>query len=163
MGGPIVHNKLFFFTDYEGVRQRSGNILVAQVPTAATRATAAPVIQNAFHHFAVCRMGPPSSDDPRFGQYTESVSNPSNGKHWADQSRLGTVGVDHFTARYNVNQNLTDTYSGVAKGQVQDAPGMMQLGMIGYTRIITPTLVNEANVYYNRFHVDPLASNDPTV
>ena len=48
--GPIIHNKLFFFTDYEGVRQRSGNILNAQVPTAATRASAVPVIQQEFNN-----------------------------------------------------------------------------------------------------------------
>jgi hypothetical protein len=38
MGGPIVHNKLFFFTDYEGFRKEQGtNTSVNTVPTAAER------------------------------------------------------------------------------------------------------------------------------
>lgn len=162
LSGPIIHNKLFFFTDYEGVRQRSGNILIAQVPTAAARLTAVPVIQDAFKTLPLPN-GPVSANDPRFGQYTESVSNPLTENTGLIKVDWQPTAADHFTARYNVNQNVTDTYTGVATGQVQHAPGMMQLGMIGYTRIITPNVVNEANAYYNRFHVDPLASNDPTV
>lgn len=162
IGGAIIHNKLFFFADYEGVRQRSGNILVADVPTAAIRATAVPAIQNAFSTLPLPN-GPISTADPRFGLYTESISNPLTENTGLIRVDWEASSADHITARYNANQNLTDTYFGVATGQVQDAPGMMQLGMIGYTRILTPTLVNEANVYYNRFHVDPLASNNPTV
>jgi hypothetical protein len=162
LGGPIIHNKLFFFADYEGVRQRSGNILIAEVPTAAIRATAVPVVQNALSALPLPN-GAISPADPRFGQYTESVSNPLTENTGIIKVDWLASSLDHFTARYNANQNVTDTFTGVAKGQVQHAPGMMQLGMVGYTRTISASVVNEANVYYNRFHVDPLASNDPTV
>jgi hypothetical protein len=162
LGGAIIHNKLFFFADYEGVRQRSGNILIAEVPTAATRATAVPVVQNALSALPLPN-GAISPADPRFGQYTESVSNPLTENTGIIKVDWLASSLDHFTARYNANQNVTDTFTGVAKGQVQHAPGMMQLGMVGYTRTISASVVNEANVYYNRFHVDPLASNDPTV
>src|SRR5438874_10282482 len=37
MGGPIVRNKLFFFADYEGLRQNAGINLIATVPSAAAR------------------------------------------------------------------------------------------------------------------------------
>jgi len=162
LGGAIVHNKLFFFADYEGVRQRSGNVLIAEVPTAAIRATAVPAIQQAFSTLPLPN-GVISAADPRFGQYTESVSNPLTENTGVLKIDWNASQLDHVTARYNANQNLTETYTGVALGQVQNAPGMMQLGMIGYTRTITPNIVNEANVYYNRFHVDPLASNNTTV
>ncbi len=37
LGGPIKKNKLFFFVDYQGTRQRNGGSLVATVPTQAER------------------------------------------------------------------------------------------------------------------------------
>ncbi len=38
LGGPIVHEKLFFFTDYEGLRVLQGQTDTSLVPTAAQRA-----------------------------------------------------------------------------------------------------------------------------
>jgi hypothetical protein len=37
IGGPILHNKLFFFFDYAGLRENAGTTLYANVPTQAER------------------------------------------------------------------------------------------------------------------------------
>ena len=37
LGGPIIRDKLFFFTDYEGLRTRQGQTLTSLVPTLAQR------------------------------------------------------------------------------------------------------------------------------
>ena len=162
LGGPILRKKLFFFTDYEGVRQRSGTVLLAVVPTAAARSTAVPVVQQALTNLPLPN-GPISAADPRFANYTESVTNPLTENTGIGKIDWQATQNDHITGRYNINQNLTDTYTGVAKGQVQDAPGLMQLAMLNYTRTFSPSVINEASFYFNRFHVDPRASNDPTV
>ncbi|WP_158944694.1 TonB-dependent receptor [Granulicella sp. S190] len=162
LGGPIVHDKIFFFVDYEGVRQRSGSILNAVVPTAEARAAAVPVIQQALSQLPLPN-GPISSSDPRFGQYIIGISNPLTENTGIGKIDWQITPSDRLTGRYNVNQNQTDTFTGVAIGQVQSAPGFMQLGMLGYTHTFTPHVVNEANFYFNRFHVDPRASNVASV
>jgi len=162
LGGPIVHDKVFFFMDYEGVRQRSGTILNAVVPTADARAAAVPLIQQALSQLPLPN-GPISASDPRFGQYIIGVSNPLTENTGIGKIDWQISSSDRLTGRYNVNQNQTDTYTGVALGQVQDAPGFMQLAMIGYTHTFTQHVVNEANFYFNRFHVDPRASNVASV
>jgi Carboxypeptidase regulatory-like domain/TonB-dependent Receptor Plug Domain/TonB dependent receptor len=161
-GGPIVHNKLFFFTDYEGIRQRSGNILLAVVPTAAARAAAVAAMQPAFALLPLPN-GAISTSDPRFGNYTEGVSNPLNENTGLVKIDWNMSPSDHLVGRYNINQNQTNTYFGVATGQVQSAPGFMQLAMVGYTHTFTPQILNEANFYFNRFHVDPRASDNAAV
>jgi hypothetical protein len=162
LGGRLVRDKLFFFTDYEGVRQRSGNILQAVVPTAAARATAVSAVQAAFATLPLPN-GAISATDPRFGNFTEGISNPLDENTGIIKVDWQASNADHVTARYNINQNLTQTYTGVATGQVQSAPGFMQLAMVSETHTFSPNIINEASVYFNRFHVDPRASNDPAV
>lgn len=37
VGGPVIHNKTFFFADYQGMRQSIGRVLTSNVPTVAQR------------------------------------------------------------------------------------------------------------------------------
>src|SRR5262249_34478044 len=37
LGGPVIHDKTFFFVDYQGTRQLIGRVVTSTVPTAAER------------------------------------------------------------------------------------------------------------------------------
>lgn len=161
VGGPVIHNRMFYFGDYEGVRQRTGNILRAIVPTAAARAAAVPVIQTELAQLPL--PNGPITSDPNFGNYTIGVTNPLTENTYMGKIDYMMSNVNHLSGRINVNKNLTDTYTGVATGQIQSAPGIMVLAMLDDTYTITPKLLNDATFNYNRFHVDPLSSPDENI
>lgn len=161
-GGPIKRKKLFYFGDYEGVQQRTGQYLSNYlVPTAAARAAAAQPVQQALS-FLPLPNGSISSD-PNFGYYSESVSDPLTENTFVTKIDYDMSSADHLSGRYNFNKNLTEVYTGIATGQVQTDPGLMQLAMIDYTHTFSPRLLNDFDFYFNRFHVDPLASNIPAI
>jgi hypothetical protein len=66
---------------------------------------------------------------------------------------------DRLTGRYNGNASLTNVNNGVALGQIQSQPALLQLSKLTYTRTISPRLLNEAGFAFNRAHIDPRASN----
>src|SRR5205823_5174901 len=53
IGGPIIRDKMFFFADYEGLRQNAAINLIATVPSAAARARAVPSIAGVVNSFPV--------------------------------------------------------------------------------------------------------------
>src|SRR5215471_16410414 len=90
IGGPIVQNKTFFFTSYEGRQGREVTNLNSQVPTAAERATVTnPIIQK------ILAIVPSANSDNRF---------------------IGTAprkrGLNQFTGRIDENFGAHDVFFG---------------------------------------------------
>ncbi|MGH9573514.1 MAG: carboxypeptidase regulatory-like domain-containing protein [Candidatus Acidiferrales bacterium] len=79
IGGPIKHNRLFFFGDYQGTRETTGSVDTVDVPSDGT----VPNTSNELAGDLSDRLGPNSAYD----DFNGSVSNPN----WASilQSRLG--------------------------------------------------------------------------
>lgn len=162
LGGRIVKDKLFFFGNYEGVRQRAGKTQSTFVPTEAFRQTVVPEVRPAVDMLPLPN-GPVSPTDPRLGSYVRNVSDPlteNTGSIKGDYI-IGTN--DRLSARYNINKNLTQTYFGVARGQVQTAPGFLQIAKINYTRVWSPRVLNETGFAFNRAHIDPRSAESDEI
>ena len=185
IGGPIVRNKLFFFANYEGIRQRTTAInSLYEVPSALVRskmnAAMQPVLAQMAPLPANCTSipAPASCAVPGFDETDPFTGLPTgNGAQLIyDPAALpttlredsGSVRVDYDFSdkdrvffRYNIDDSLTNQTIGLNEGQVTPLYLRTQLGKIDETHSFSPTLLNEFSVAINRFYSDT-NSNTPT-
>ncbi|MBI1786650.1 MAG: TonB-dependent receptor [Acidobacteria bacterium] len=157
LGGPIRKDKLFFFGNYEGVRQRQGVTQNTFVPTEEFRRTVAPALKPVLDMLPLPNAEI-STAEPRLGRYLRNVSNPLTENTASVKIDYRVSDRDNVSGRYNVNDSLTKTFFGVARGQAQSAPGLLQLVKLTYTRVFSPRMLNEAGFAVNRVHIDPRAA-----
>jgi hypothetical protein len=148
VGGPIVRNKTFFFTSYEGRQGREVATLNSQVPTAADRAAVTnPVIQK------LLALVPSANFGNRF-----QGSAPR--KRELNQF---TGRVDHsFSSRDVVFGNFISNRDSRTEPTLQGntlpgfgdfRPAQRYLLSLGYTRVIAPSITNELRAGLNRVHI----------
>lgn len=162
LGGPIVYDKLFFFANYEGVRQRLGKVLNTFVPTEQFRGTLPAALKPVVDMLPLPN-GPISASEPRTAQYLRGASDLLDEDSGAFKIDYQISSKDRLTGRYNGNGSLTNVNFGVARGQIQTQPAFLQLSKLTYTRTISPRLLNEAGFAFNRVHIDPRASDQQDI
>lgn len=147
VGGPIVKNRTFFFTSYEGREGHEVASLKTPVPTAAQRAAAVnPIIQK------LLALVPPAND-PTGGFFIGPT--PRN-RH-----------LNQFTGRIDHNFSASDFLFGSfisnrdsrteptlqgnnLPGFGDSRPAKRELLSLGYTHIFSPVLTNELRAGVNR-------------
>jgi len=148
IGGPIQKGKTFFFTDYEGFRQRLDQTSAAFVPDAASRALAVPSVQPLLNLWPVAPAGAPD-----FNGIAEFFSSP-----------LQTIREDFGTTRVDHVFSSKDTTSGVYTiddgGDFTETPAdpyssdilhlREQVLSIDETHVFSSNLLNTARAGYSR-------------
>ena len=172
LGGPIKRDKTFFFVDYEGMREKGAEASTACVPTAQDIATATaangtavnPVISAllARNPWPAPNLGGSCLTDGSDGQ-TPVTANVSLATPFSNRVDSAIVKIDHninannlLTGRYYIGDStqsfpLALVGGGLVPGYNTSTPTRVQLISISYVSTITPSIVNEARLGWNRF------------
>jgi hypothetical protein len=146
LGGPIKKDRTFFFTDYEGLRQRLDTTVIGFVPNAAFRASVTnPVLQPFLAQW-------PKGQVP-VDSLTDEWISPQSDNNREDS---GIFRLDHIFsertsmfARYTIDDaDITsplDTVGGVDDAFIRPSNLVVQL-----THTFSPTVVNEIRGGFNR-------------
>ena len=163
LGGPIKRDKIFFFGNYEGIRQLSGvTFYDVLVPSAAFRATLPAALQPIVAQLPLPNAGI-STQEPRLGFYNETTSNQLQENSGSIKVDYEVTPTDKISARWNGNQSTTLSYFGVAQGQARSVPGLLQTARVSYTKVVNANIYNEASFALNRMRYNDLSSNNPTI
>jgi hypothetical protein len=176
-GGPIKHDRTFFFVDYEGTRSREGITRITNVPTALERAgnfsqsvfgvptnpfTGMPFDNGIIPDFfinpvgrAIANLYPLPNRNVPFQNFVSSPILRDDNDSF--DARVDHKLTDHadLTFRYSFgDRDLFEPFTGpsfsLLPGFGDTVKRRSQNGMGTLTLVLTPTLVNESRVAFNR-------------
>jgi Carboxypeptidase regulatory-like domain/TonB-dependent Receptor Plug Domain/TonB dependent receptor len=172
LGGPIKRDKTFFFVDYEAMREKGAEASTACVPTAQDIATATaangtavnPVISAllARNPWPAPNLGGSCLSNGSDGQ-TPVTANVSLATPFSNRVDSAIVKIDHnintnnlLTGRYYIGDSLQSfplalVGGGLVPGYNTSTPTRVQLVSISYVSTITPSILSEARLGWNRF------------
>ena len=143
-GGPLIKEKLFFFSSFEGLRQRGYQNFIEAVPSAAARARAVVSIRPLLDAYP---LGSATSDpDLSLAQVVGRAPIDENYGSMRLDYRINNA--DSLTARYFRDAGEARTPLGTT-GNYQRISALGQNAMVSFQQILRPTLINETKFGYN--------------
>ena len=176
LGGPLVRNRSFFFADYEGRRERAGQTLVTNVPTALERAgdfsrssllaidpyTGQPYPNNVVPKsrldptgLAIAALYPLPNRSVANQNFVSSPAEQNREDHFDARIDHRLTAVDDVSARFSfADRGFYDPFSGstfaAIPGYGTNIPSRAQNVMASETHTFTPSLLNELRLGFNR-------------
>ena len=162
LGGPIVHDKLFFFANYEGVRQTITNTAAYDVLNTKERAKFVSAMKPVVAAIPVGNLGPDPTDTAHvFDLYSANLVNTLREDTGSFRIDWNTSDRNKFYLRYNIGDSDTNTTYGPAIGQTAPTPARTQFLKLSNTHTFSPTLLNEAGFGINSNHVSSYGGGGP--
>ncbi len=162
-GGPILEDKTFFFTAYEGQRERVGSDFLLRVPTNAQRTTARTIAENDLLHQPVNPALDaildiyPASDSPTIPGV---VRDKNDGNNFIVKLDHAVSNNEQITARYAFSQSDQvfpfGSPGGFGTGSrlaqfAQTSPARVQIFSASLLSTLSSTLINEVRFGYSRY------------
>jgi len=154
VGGPIVNDRLFFLGAYEGLRERLGVSKIANTLDDNARLGILPtetiIVPDNVKPFIDLY---PRANGANFGdgtaEHSYSASDPTDEDYFTVKIDFAASDTDSFFGRY--------TFIDGTLGQADDFPGFSTAGTnrnqylsLNWTRQISPSLLNEVRIGFNR-------------
>ena len=150
LGGRIIKDRTFFFTTYEGLRQRTSTTLIGNVPSDSFRATVlaqSPVLAPLVNAFPIATR--PIAGSTTTAQYVSVRATKSN-------EDSGLFRIDHrfsdttnLSVRYNIDQVELSSPGGNLRDTSANSTAPMN-GAITLTHVFSPSMFNSLQFGMNR-------------
>jgi Carboxypeptidase regulatory-like domain/TonB dependent receptor len=165
LGGALKKDKTFFFVDYEGMREKGSESGLACVPTAANIAANTPAggINPVIASLLASGKAWPTPTDPSVDCYDNGGTNASVATPFSNRVDSAIIKLDQnisknnlLTGRYYIGDSdqsfpLALTGGGLLPGYNTAVPTRVQLVSISFVSTVSPSIVNEARLGWNRF------------
>ncbi|MDR3718227.1 MAG: TonB-dependent receptor [Bryobacteraceae bacterium] len=147
LGGAIVKNKAFFFTNFEGLDQHLGHSFINFVPNAAFRASVlakSPAMAPLVSPYPVGQLPVDDISDQVTLVKNDAIREDSG----LARFDYRFTDKDSMYVRYNIDNAYADTPQD-ALGTRNVVPVIPQNIAVQYQKLISPTLINEAKFGWN--------------